>query len=151
MSLERTLIKILEKSCVKAVKDLIEKGYIEEIFEIGINVVIQELIQKGYIQQISQIGASVVIGGISEFFKPGIGLGIVSVLIAALSENANANLCQVQGLVIECIKHKYGNVDVSGVAQKIQKMNKADELSYVMKKVMQLNSIEELEESLKTA
>lgn len=151
MSLERTLIKILEKSCVKAVKDLIEKGYIEEIFEIGINVVIQELIQKGYIEQISQIGASVIIGDIAKSLKPGVGLGIISVLIAALSENASASLCQVQGLVIECIKHKYEGVDVSGIIKKIQKMNKIDELSYVMKKVMQVNSIEALEESLMTS
>ncbi|WP_212902857.1 hypothetical protein [Clostridium polyendosporum] len=151
MGLERTLIKILGKSCAKAVKDLIEKGYIEEIFEIGINVITRDLIQKGYIEQISQIGVNVIIRNFTKFLEAGVGLGIVSVLIAALSENSNANLYQVQGLIIECIKHKYGDVDVDGIIQQIQKMNKVDELSYVMKKVMQFNSIEELQESLKMA
>lgn len=132
--LEKILAKGLEKGIVNAVEELIDNGSINEIAQIMICTVEQQIMKIIEITVISAIAS----GAIGNSLIPGVQKTIQDVI----NSSKKATLLQIQDVLINLLKNKYGTLGSTDLEEKIKAIPDVDKLNTLIQNVINYDNIE---------
>lgn len=132
--LEKVLAKGLKKGIVDGVEELISNGSINEISQILICTAEQQILKIIEITAIAAIAS----GANSNSLLS----GLEKSMEQALTASAKTTLLQIQDILINLLKNKYGSLENTSIENEIKSTTDIDKLNTMIQSVLEHESIE---------
>ncbi len=132
--LEKILAKGLEKGLVKGVEKLIDNGSINEIAQILICTAEQQILK---IIEITAIAAIASNSNGNSLLS-----GLEKSMEQALTASAKTTLLQIQDILINLLKNKYGTLENTPLENEIKSTTDINKLNNMIQSVVEYDNIE---------